>query len=51
MNNMEPIHDMTARNTASSGREGRMKVDVGGMRNRKRRILKDKTKKLINNMK
>lgn len=39
----EPQHDTSARSTATSIAEGRMKVDIGVAR--KRRIIKKKLKK------
>jgi len=37
---IEPTHTMGPRTTADSTAEGRMKVDVGGPKKRKRKILK-----------
>lgn len=46
---MEPTHTIGARSTADSMAEGRMKVDVGGkkqkMKNKKKKILKEEIKK------
>lgn len=42
MSYSEPIHDNTARTTATSGSEGRLKESYAG---KKRRVLKKKLKK------
>lgn len=39
----EPQHDLSARSTATSTSEGRMKVDIGATK--KRHIIKKKLKK------